>query len=296
MDSNLQLDMDGIEGMKIYNKIKVNSKFLPSNYPEKLEFVLTGVNHRLENNQWITSLDSIATINNLLTTSNLLGLLDSIIPGNDPVSKALEKASSLGISKDRSTSVLNPNSNANELRKTIKSLGDNYKEKGVEIDNGGDITKNMQIAASAILRKIAGLYPSYKITVTGGNDYFHQVKSPRSNHCFGQGIDFVILGYNEEQLDNVVGILDKFCVMNQGPNTAFGYIDEYRNPSAGASGKHFHIAIGNNTKPLSGTSSKVAKKAIQKLGTKFVSMTNPNAPLSQEELQPLYPEYKLNFV
>ena len=84
--------------------------------------------------------------------------------------------------------------------------------------------------------------------------------------------------------------------MNQGPNTVFGYIDEYRNPSSGASGKHFHIAIGNNTKSLSGTSGRVAKKAIQELGTKFVSMTEPNAPLSQVELQSLYSGYKLNFV
>ena len=287
--------MDGIEGMKIYNKIEVNSKFLPTNYPEKLEFVLTGVRHKLENNQWVTSLDSIATVNNLLTTTNLLNLIGGIIPGNDPVSKILDKAFNLGISKDQSTSKFNPDSNANELRKTIKSLP-NTREKGIEIDNGGDITKNMQIAASAVLRKIAELYPSYKIKVTGGNDYHHQIKSPRSNHTYGQGVDFVIDGkYTTEQLDNIVNILKKFCVMNQG-NTVFGYIDEYREPSSGASGKHFHIAIGNNTKSLSGTSIRVAEKAIQELGTKFVSMTEPYAPLSQAELQSLYSGYKLNFM
>lgn len=304
---NLQLDMDGIEGMRIYNKIKVDSKFLPTNYPEKLEFVLTGVRHKLENNQWVTNLDSIATVNNLLTTVDLTELFSSIIqsfPGNEPVAKAL----ATGLSKNVSTSILNPNSNANKLRKTIKSLP-NVTEKGVEIDNGGDITKNMQIATSAVLRKIAELYPDYKIEITGGNDYHHQIKAPNSRHTKGQGIDFVIIPRkssketnetffknNKTKLDNIVNILNKFCVMNQGPNTVFGYIDEYREPSGKASGLHFHMAIGNNTYPLSGTAARVAKKATKKLGTKFVSLTEPNVPLSQEELQSLYSGYKLNFM
>tara|TARA_B100001094_G_scaffold231912_1_gene226745 strand:- start:579 stop:1496 length:918 start_codon:yes stop_codon:yes gene_type:complete len=36
-----------------------------------MEFVLTGVRHKLENNQWVTSLDSIATVTNLLSTKDL---------------------------------------------------------------------------------------------------------------------------------------------------------------------------------------------------------------------------------
>ena len=68
---NLQLDMDGISGMKIYQKIEVNSKFLPTNYPEKLEFVTTNIDHELSNNKWVTKLNSIATISNLLSTKDL---------------------------------------------------------------------------------------------------------------------------------------------------------------------------------------------------------------------------------
>ena len=58
---NLSLEMDGLSGIKIYNKINVNSSFLPSNYPQTLKFVVTGVNHRLVNNDWRTSLNTIAT-------------------------------------------------------------------------------------------------------------------------------------------------------------------------------------------------------------------------------------------
>lgn len=58
---NLKLEMDGIGGIRIYDFVKVNTSFLPSNYPNTLEFICTGVNHKLENNEWVTSLDTLAT-------------------------------------------------------------------------------------------------------------------------------------------------------------------------------------------------------------------------------------------
>ena len=64
---NLKIDMDGIGGIKIYNKVKVNTKFLPSNYPETLDFIITGVNHKLSGNDWTTSLETIATATSKLT-------------------------------------------------------------------------------------------------------------------------------------------------------------------------------------------------------------------------------------
>lgn len=76
---NLQLDMDGIEGMKIYNKINIDAKFLASNYPDAMEFVLTGIRHKLENNKWTTSLDSIATVANLAETKKVIAELEDIL-------------------------------------------------------------------------------------------------------------------------------------------------------------------------------------------------------------------------
>ena len=58
---NLKLEMDGLGGIRIYDYIKINTSFLPSNYPNTLEFICTGVNHKLENNEWVTSLDTLAT-------------------------------------------------------------------------------------------------------------------------------------------------------------------------------------------------------------------------------------------
>ncbi|MHA1988882.1 MAG: hypothetical protein ACW98D_19870, partial [Promethearchaeota archaeon] len=61
---NLKIDMDGISGIKMYNRVKVNTSFLPSNYPDTLEFIITQVNHKLSSNGWTTSLETIATSKN----------------------------------------------------------------------------------------------------------------------------------------------------------------------------------------------------------------------------------------
>ena len=77
---NLQIDMEGLSGMKIYNRINVDTRFLPSNYPQTLDFIITQVNHRLENNKWTTSLQTQATRvlkekdeGNIINTPKLLG-------------------------------------------------------------------------------------------------------------------------------------------------------------------------------------------------------------------------------
>jgi GH24 family phage-related lysozyme (muramidase) len=57
---SFELVLDGISGIKIYNKLKINNKFLPSNYPESLNFIITKVNHNISNNSWDTSLSTIS--------------------------------------------------------------------------------------------------------------------------------------------------------------------------------------------------------------------------------------------
>jgi hypothetical protein len=61
------LELDGISGVRIYNQLTINTDFLPSNYPKTLDFVLKGVSHKLQKNDWITSLDTIACPKSLPT-------------------------------------------------------------------------------------------------------------------------------------------------------------------------------------------------------------------------------------
>jgi hypothetical protein len=57
---SFDLVLDGMSGIKIYNKLSINSEFLPSNYSNSLKFVITKVNHNISNNNWETSLSTVS--------------------------------------------------------------------------------------------------------------------------------------------------------------------------------------------------------------------------------------------
>jgi hypothetical protein len=61
---NLSLTMDGLSGMKVYQKFTIESDFLPTNYPGALEFLIKGIKNRIENNQWVTEIDSMCIAKN----------------------------------------------------------------------------------------------------------------------------------------------------------------------------------------------------------------------------------------
>jgi hypothetical protein len=56
---SLGITMDGISGIKIYNALNVSTKFLPSDYPDSLQFIVKGVNHKISNQDWETTLETI---------------------------------------------------------------------------------------------------------------------------------------------------------------------------------------------------------------------------------------------
>ena len=61
---SLGLTMDGISGIKIYNEINISTRFLPTNYPESLKFIIKGVNHKLNNQDWETTIETIVQAQN----------------------------------------------------------------------------------------------------------------------------------------------------------------------------------------------------------------------------------------
>jgi hypothetical protein len=64
---NLGVTMDGISGIKIYNKLNVSTRFLPSNYPESLHFIIKGVSHKVSNQDWETSLETTVVPNSVIS-------------------------------------------------------------------------------------------------------------------------------------------------------------------------------------------------------------------------------------
>ena len=56
----LSITMDGLSGIKIYNRLNINTKFLPSSYPKSLKFIVKGVDHKVSNNVWDTNISTIS--------------------------------------------------------------------------------------------------------------------------------------------------------------------------------------------------------------------------------------------
>ena len=54
----LSLTMDGISGIKIYDVLHVNTKFLPKAYGTTVDLIVTGISHKLANNDWETSIEA----------------------------------------------------------------------------------------------------------------------------------------------------------------------------------------------------------------------------------------------
>jgi len=52
-------DMDGISGFKIYNQLHVSTRFLPRNYGNTLDFIVTGVTNNVKSNDWTTSIETM---------------------------------------------------------------------------------------------------------------------------------------------------------------------------------------------------------------------------------------------
>jgi hypothetical protein len=57
---DLSITIDGLSGMKVYQKYTIDTAYLPSNYPTSLEFIIKGINQKISKNEWTTTLESFA--------------------------------------------------------------------------------------------------------------------------------------------------------------------------------------------------------------------------------------------
>ena len=57
---NVNLEMDGLSGIRIYDQIHVATTFLPEYYDDYMIFIVKGVGHTFKGNRWVTNIDTIA--------------------------------------------------------------------------------------------------------------------------------------------------------------------------------------------------------------------------------------------
>jgi hypothetical protein len=223
---DLSLKMDGLSGMKVYQKFTIDTDFLPTNYPGTIDFLIKGITHTIAGNEWTTSIESMAIPKNPFA-----------ITGSSETERSANRGGPQEFSAVRGN-ISSPN--ADRLRTILTSLG--YREKGRELSNGGDITVNLVDYAAAVFREIKKQLPSITITVTGGNDAYHQRLRYKSSHTSGQGLDFVISPLTPSNKNTIDKILGGFAAGNQSKVVSF--INEYDFPSSAATAGHFHIRIG----------------------------------------------------
>ena len=78
----LGVKMDGLSGIKIYQELNIDTSYLPPNYGESLKFIVTGVNHSLSNNDWVTEITTMA----IPGTQNIVNELETEIIPTTPTS------------------------------------------------------------------------------------------------------------------------------------------------------------------------------------------------------------------
>lgn len=265
---NLSLELDGLSGIRIYDQINVDTRFLPSYYPNYLIFIIKGVSHSFKGNRWVTKIETIAQPK--IAYQEDLDLFNKFSYGP------------LSIPEAPPTQAPSETPNATDLRFVLEELG--YQEKGIEISEAGDISQPMKVAAEAIFRTIATQLPDLNIVVTSGNDAEHaSITEYTSYHTVGNALDFVISPATENNKNQVLKILQEFAAGNDLPPYNFSFIDEYSNPTKKATGYHYHLVMGGGR---AAQASKQKALALAKEG-KITPRSIVGANLQQQAIQEL---------
>jgi hypothetical protein len=127
------------------------------------------------------------------------------------------------------------------LRSTLNSLG--YREKNYDLTTGGDVNDKLTDIVATILKQFKTNYPTAMVTVTSGNDRYHQNLGYKSQHTMGNAIDVVISPYDSKSSAAFLNILNATVKNTPG----FTYLDEYTKPSKASTGGHYHLQYGSDT-------------------------------------------------
>ena len=135
-----------------------------------------------------------------------------------------------------------PSPNADRLRDFIEPNFQIY-EKETELTSGGDLKSDIVSATISVLSTIVFEISGITIKLSAGNDLFHQTTEAAklSRHRKGNAVDFTISPNDGSTVDRVEKILQRYAA---GNNSKFRYLNEYTDPTAHATGKHFHISWG----------------------------------------------------
>jgi len=254
---SMNINFEGMSGIKIYNQINIQQNFLPSLYPDTFKFIIKTVNHTISDNKWDSTIDTVSTPRTFPVASfsfdNLASAADAYVRGQGGGGGGYQE-------------YFGPAPNAQKVRDYIATTGGmiyekisgdggngrrtvgyhpETNEKRGELSSGGDISLQGAEMTVAVMKAMRKNNPTIRVRINGGNDLFHhnKPKSYTSRHESGNGVDFIIENPSKTNLDATMRVLNSFLV---GPKN-WWYIDEYGSPTTISTGSHFHMSVGSKT-------------------------------------------------
>jgi hypothetical protein len=111
---SLNLTMEGLAGMRLFNKFTITEEYLPFSYRNQFDFIIKGITHELKNNYWNTMIESLC----VPKPRNILGAPpsgDGIGTTTPAGTNGTSGGSSDGSSRSRSKCATDPNDNFGRL-------------------------------------------------------------------------------------------------------------------------------------------------------------------------------------
>lgn len=186
---SFDLTLDGISGFKSRDIIRIDTSYLPSNYPNVMDFYIESINHKVENNIWEIDLKTLMVIKDPSTNEgvNTSNSGTSTLP-------TLDRASSRGVSQTQINACsandirLSPNFKLSQLSCNA-SVAKYYLPTDIKTGHSrGSFTRdqiidNLRQLAINILEPIKSKFPTVIVT----NAYRN--KGGNSQHEIGEAVD-----------------------------------------------------------------------------------------------------------
>lgn len=233
----LSFDILGISGLRITDTFNIGPGLLPSRYKDNVSFTITGIDNKIESNQWITSISALMMITSTSTET---------VEINEEISEIVRTLQEIE-EVDQEDESLFPN--ATRLRNKIEEEAD-FSEKGYELTSSGrDITASTARGGIKLIEQIKFIQKregvkDLKWRFTGGHDEFHifNPDPPKSSfHRIGKALDLAI-----QQDATIEQIQAASEIVNQARLMVInltGYLNEYEKPSGHATGGHWHFTF-----------------------------------------------------
>ena len=195
---SFDLTLEGLSGVKIYNKLNIDTRFLPSNYGNALDFLITKVNHKISNNNWDTVLGTTSTSNLSESTPDDSSLISTSGDFDNIRATTFSELSAKTIREMRGDNYTNGEIPEDKLR----TINKESQYKGNIQSDGGKIRlfPDASIALDKLLEKsekdgikfqINSAYRTFKDQVRVRKVYPEVSAKPgTSNHGFAVAVDF----------------------------------------------------------------------------------------------------------